>query len=360
MPQKRDGWDLIVITLMLTAFIGRKKAAFPSSGTSGLPQIPLPVASPSPSLPTPQPPPQPPPTPSQLAVTQSLKPQPQFQAQAQVQRHLSYIGEEEMPDEDEAQAEGQFKTPEKTTITLPPSAPKETSAGTVPPAPEIQTMCKSPREIKLSQKARDIQLQDKLSQAVRFPKRRRRNHPAKTPTMGSPTAVLVADGGALMLGLATLECGNGQRDLSCSCLTQRTVSEDSASRVIVFRVDVFTIICIVMVRGNHGTRLNTRTPDRDLGPKSRLRVTAPCNQPFYSFPHFSVPGITRRGTPRDILDSEKRDETSLQAEPYPPGSEWSVLGTISRMVTSAENTMRAVTTRCTRTAAADELGRSSR
>ena len=35
-----------------------------------------------------------------------------------------------MPDEDDAQAEEQLKTPKKTAFTLPPGAPKETSAGT--------------------------------------------------------------------------------------------------------------------------------------------------------------------------------------------------------------------------------------
>jgi len=43
----------------------------------------------------------------------------------------------------------------------------------------------------------------------------------------------------------------------------------------------------------------------------------------------------------------------------PPGSEWNV-GRVSRIVMSAENTMSAVTSTCTITAAADELGRSSR
>jgi transposase InsO family protein len=58
-------------------------------------------------------------------------------------------GEEEMPDEDEAQAEEQLKTPEQTTVSLPPSAPKK-------PAPAPATR-KSMRETKPSQKARDVQ-----------------------------------------------------------------------------------------------------------------------------------------------------------------------------------------------------------
>ena len=58
-----------------------------------------------------------------------------------------------MPDEDEAQAEEQLKTPEQTTITLPPGAPKKPALAPIPPAPAIQTT----RETKPPQKARDIQ-----------------------------------------------------------------------------------------------------------------------------------------------------------------------------------------------------------
>jgi hypothetical protein len=88
-----------------------------------------------------------------------------------------------MPDEDEAQAEGQLKTPKKTTITVPPSAPKETSAGT------SSTGTSNPNHVQvhardqaLTKGKRRSSCKDKLSQVVRFPKRRR-NHLAKTPTM---------------------------------------------------------------------------------------------------------------------------------------------------------------------------------
>jgi hypothetical protein len=60
--------------------------------------------------------------------------------------------------------------------------------------------------------------------------------------------------------------------------------------------------------------------------------------------------------------STVKSATRLVSKPnhIPPGSERRVPGMVSRMVTSAENTMRAVTTTCMRTAAADELGRSSK
>jgi hypothetical protein len=52
-------------------------------------------------------------------------------------------------------------------------------------------------------------------------------------------------------------------------------------------------------------------------------------------------GITRRGTvtPRDILDCEKRDKTSLQAKPYLSGqraerARYGLVVTVSRMVTN--------------------------
>lgn len=53
--------------------------------------------------------------------------------------------------------------------------------------------------------------------------------------------------------------------------------------------------------------------------------------------------------------------TRLVSRPnqMPPGSEWNT-GTVSRIVTSAENAMSPVTSTCTSTADADELGRSSR
>lgn len=61
-------------------------------------------------------------------------------------------GEEEMPDEDEAQAQEQPKTPKPTAAPLPPSAPKKPA-----PAPVTQATRKSTRESKPSPKAKDIQ-----------------------------------------------------------------------------------------------------------------------------------------------------------------------------------------------------------
>jgi hypothetical protein len=81
-----------------------------------------------------------------------------------------------MPDEDEAQAEEQLKTPEKTTITLPPSAPKETSAGT------SSTGTSNPNHVQvhardqaLTKGKRHSSCKDKLSQAVRCPKTKKKS-----------------------------------------------------------------------------------------------------------------------------------------------------------------------------------------
>ena len=123
--ERRDGLDLMVIALTPTAFIGRTKIAFSSRGTSGSPQIPLPLASHFPSLTATTTNP----TPSQLAVTQtqqpltfqrhrSVRPQPQIQANPTTSASTTTdVKEEEMPDEDEYQADEQLKTPEQTIIT---------------------------------------------------------------------------------------------------------------------------------------------------------------------------------------------------------------------------------------------------
>ena len=63
-----------------------------------------------------------------------------------------------MPDEDEAQVEEQLKNSEQTAIIiLPPSAPKDAAPAPTPPPPATQATRKSTREIRLSQKAKDIQ-----------------------------------------------------------------------------------------------------------------------------------------------------------------------------------------------------------
>jgi len=108
-----------------------------------------------------------------------------------------------MPDEDEAQVEEQLKTPEQTTTILPPSAPAST-----PPAPVISATCKSTRETKPSQKARDVQAA-KASSATPKTKKKANKSPDEDSNYqwpddgvfrgvhpnhkGSPTAALLAD-----------------------------------------------------------------------------------------------------------------------------------------------------------------------
>ena len=69
---------------------------------------------------------------------------------------------------------------------------KKPAPGPVPPAPEIQPMCKSPREIKLSQKARDIQLQRQAVTSSAIPKTKKKKSPGKDANNGQMMGYLEA------------------------------------------------------------------------------------------------------------------------------------------------------------------------